>query len=1107
MEALDRYVISPLSPFPDDNNLSDSDPSVEVLAYKKAAKKVHPVAASLPEDFRIIRRRPEDPLLSLPKLPSHPPEFTPGPRLTQERYDALELNKSDFLRPEEVKLAAHVLRVNEMALAWTEAERGRFRDSYFSPVKIPTVAHTPWVHKNIPIPTGLLDKVIDIFKEKIAAGVYEQSDASYCSRWFCMPKKNGSLRLVHDLQPLNAVTIRNAAVPPLVNQFVEGIAAHSCYSMLDLLVGYDHRTLDIASRDLTSFQSPLGALRNTTLPQGSTNAVAIFHGDVTFILEPEIPNIAKPFLDDTVVMGPRSRYETLGGGYETIPNNTGIRRFIWEHLNDVHRVMHRLGHAGATVSAKKIFLAVPEVIVLGHKCTYEGRIPDESKVTKVRTWLPCKTVSDVRAFLGTAGTMRIWIKDFSSIARPLVDLTRKDADFVWQDEHDRAMEQLKTAIITSPALIPIDYKSERKVYLAVDSSFWAVGWILSQDCEDGQRRPSRFGSIGWNERESRYSQPKIELYGLFRTLRALRMHIVGVTNLVVEMDAQYVRGMLCNPDVQPNAAINRWIAAILLFDFKLVHIPAEKHHGPDGLSRREPIPGEDDDEGDPEEWVDDILSLGIWLDTWHEHRPPRTSNTVKVFQATEGVSTLHDELTFPPPSEKARARDDELPKVYRFLADGKRPNGQRTAELDYLHRQSRPFFIHDKRLWRRNAQGRHQLVIMQGPQRYTVTRDAHDKLGHKGFYSTLRALLDRFWWPSLADDIRWYIKSCHECQIRQTTKVRIPPTVATPAPLFRKAYVDTMFMPHAGGFRYIVQARCSLTAWPEWRALRTETGRTLGAFLFEEILCRWGAVEEIVTDNGTAYVAALDWLAERFGIRHIRISAYNSRANGIVERQHRTIRESIVKACEGNIAKWPVVAPYAFWADRATTRKSTGHLPFYMAHGVEPVLLFDITLATFLVLNLANPLSTVELIATRTRQLQRREDDLAAIHSNVLKCRFESVRQFERQYEGTIRDFDFRPGALVLVRNSSIETDLGRKAKPRYVGPMVVVRRTQNGSYRLAELDGTISNLHFAAFRLVPYHARSRSSIPVTRLVDRSDLARVFADEDVEGAVEDLDEV
>jgi hypothetical protein len=75
-----------------------------------------------------------------------------------------------------------------------------------------------------------------------------------------------------------------------------------------------------------------------------------------------------------------------------------------------------------------------------------------------------------------------------------------------------------------------------------------------------------------------------------------------------------------------------------------------------------------------------------------------------------------------------------------------------------------------------------------------------------------------------------------------------------------------MLMPHAAGFRYIVQARCSLTAWPEWRVLQVETGRTLAAFIFEDLLCRWGAVEEIVTDNGTAFIAALDTLANRYGI-------------------------------------------------------------------------------------------------------------------------------------------------------------------------------------------------------------------------------------------------
>jgi hypothetical protein len=177
-------------------------------------------------------------------------------------------------------------------------------------------------------------------------------------------------------------------------------------------------------------------------------------------------------------------------------------------------------------------------------------------------------------------------------------------------------------------------------------------------------------------------------------------------------------------------------------------------------------------------------------------------------------------------------------------------------------------------------------------------------------------------------------------------------------------------------------------------------------------------------------------------------------------------------------------------------RKSTGHSPFYMAHGVEPMLPFDITLTTFLVPNLTDQLSTANLISTRTWQLQRCEDNLMVIHSNVLKSHFESICQFEHQFENTIRDYNFGPGAFVLIRNLSVESDLGRKAKPCYTGPMVILCHTQNGSYRLAELNSTMSNLCFAAFCLVPYHTRSCSSIPVMHLINCDDLACVNADKD-----------
>ena len=62
--------------------------------------------------------------------------------------------------------------------------------------------------------------------------------------------------------------------------------------------------------------------------------------------------------------------------------------------------------------------------------------------------------------------------------------------------------------------------------------------------------------------------------------------MIRAKKLVVEMNAQYIKRILNKPDLHPNAAMSRWIAAILMFDFELVHVPGTKHKGPNRLSRR-----------------------------------------------------------------------------------------------------------------------------------------------------------------------------------------------------------------------------------------------------------------------------------------------------------------------------------------------------------------------------------------------------------------------------------------------------------------------------------------------------------------------------------------
>ncbi|KIM35648.1 hypothetical protein M413DRAFT_79143 [Hebeloma cylindrosporum] len=117
--------------------------------------------------------------------------------------------------------------------------------------------------------------------------------------------------------------------------------------------------------------------------------------------------------------------------------------------------------------------------------------------------------------------------------------------------------------------------------------------------------------------------------------------------------------------------------------------------------------------------------------------------------------------------------------------------------------------------------------------------------------------------------------------------------------------------------------------------------------------------------------------------------------------------------------------------------------------------------------------------------LQKRPEDLERVRLLVLKSRWAAVRRFEEKFGNSIVDFNHQPGTLVLVRNSKADKDLS-KHNARYLGPMVVVRRSRGGAYMLSELDGSVSRLRFAAFRVIPYAPRDIRRIPVHSLVDLS---------------------
>lgn len=145
------------------------------------------------------------------------PRFTSlvkGARLTEERLQGILNTVQDILTPQEVEMFTHILYNREASLAWEFSECGRIDPDVVPPQVIRTIPHSAWQTKGIPIPKPLVPKVIDLLWQRLQRDIIEESHASYRNNWFLVLKKDGGLRLINDAQRANAVTIRDAFVPP-----------------------------------------------------------------------------------------------------------------------------------------------------------------------------------------------------------------------------------------------------------------------------------------------------------------------------------------------------------------------------------------------------------------------------------------------------------------------------------------------------------------------------------------------------------------------------------------------------------------------------------------------------------------------------------------------------------------------------------------------------------------------------------------------------------------------------------------------------------------------------------------------------------------------------
>jgi len=331
-------------------------------------------------------------------------------------------------------------------------------------------------------------------------------------------KKEGSLRLCVNYTGLNEGTIKNRYPLPLVKVTFMQLSRAKIFTKLHIRGAYNLIRMRAGEEWKPACRTRYGLFESLVMPFGLTNAPATFQAYINDTLRLFLDRFCTAYLNDILIYSENEE----------------------QHIEHVKQILEALTKAGLQVKPQKCEFHTNNVEYLGFIITTEGlRLSmDPAKITTIIEWPIPKKLRDVRSFLGFGNFHRRFIQDYSPLARPQTQLTKKGTPFVWSDHCQAAFERLKEAFTTAPILIHFDF--DKEIVVETDASDIAFAGILSQPGSDGLLHPIAFFSKKHTPAECNYDIYDTELIAVVWALEEWRAYLVG-RPVTVRSDHQNLR--------------------------------------------------------------------------------------------------------------------------------------------------------------------------------------------------------------------------------------------------------------------------------------------------------------------------------------------------------------------------------------------------------------------------------------------------------------------------------------------------------------------------------------------------------------------------------------
>ena len=412
--------------------------------------------------------------------------------------------------------------------------------------------------------------------ECIARKKLEPGKGAWNTPAFPVPKKTpGSYRLVQDLRPQNAATVKDGHPLPRINDMVHRQGKNAVWTVLDLVDGFHQMPLRKDHRHITCMSTPRGSMQWTVQVMGLKNAATQFQRMMEWVLQ-DLP-ATDPYIDDSI----------------TGSNGPSEEERIWNNYHAVRAQLLKYRELKVVCSAKKSVFFGQEVEFCGHILRKGSRSPAPGKLLPIQLWELPQTVTDLRGFLGLTNYFSEYVEHYAETAAPLMGklkLNRVDGKkgsklrLIWTDQEVQAFEELKRKLCKGLELWQPDL--DQPFRLQCDASDYAIGAELGQKV-DGKWRPVAFYSRKLAKSQVNWAPREKETYAIVAALRKWS-GLIGFQPVLVTTDHKSLEDWVTehvDTPSGPRGRRARWHETLSQFDLEIKYIPGPDNVVPDALSR------------------------------------------------------------------------------------------------------------------------------------------------------------------------------------------------------------------------------------------------------------------------------------------------------------------------------------------------------------------------------------------------------------------------------------------------------------------------------------------------------------------------------------------